>query len=93
MAIDQILTGSSASNPLLSARATTRQVCAAGAGNWSEPSTLAVGTMNLNANTVARVPMKMPQNCAMNWRLGCAPSRYPLLRSVSRSADERPRSR
>jgi len=34
------------------------------------------------------VPEKMPQNWAMNWRRGLAPSRYPDLRSLSRSALE-----
>src|SRR5581483_9529241 len=48
----------------------------------------AFGTKTVNASTVASVPTKTPTNCAMNCLRGFAPSKYPLLRSVSRSAEE-----
>ena len=59
-----------------------------GAGNWSDPRTLAVGTMTRKASTVATVPTKIPQNWARNCLRGFAPSRWPHLRPVSRSAEE-----
>src|SRR5665213_1688802 len=73
--IDQTLIGPRDSKPLLNAIATARQAWAAGAGNISEPSTLAVGTMTLNASTEATVPVKMPANCARNCLRGLAPSK------------------
>ncbi len=50
--------------PLLSATATAFQLWAAGAGNWSVPSTEASGTMILKQSTVTTVPTKMPANWA-----------------------------
>src|SRR5215813_514174 len=66
--------------------ATADQVWAAGAGNWSVPSTFASGTRTANVSTVTTVPTKMPENWAINCCRGFAPSRYPLFKSVSRSA-------
>ena len=50
-------------------------VWAAGAGNWSEPSTEALGTSTRKASTMATVPMKMPEAWARNCLRGLAPSR------------------
>ena len=44
MTMDQIFTAPSERTPCESADATARHVCAAGAGNWSVPSTFALGT-------------------------------------------------
>src|ERR1035437_9775689 len=50
--------------------------------------TEALETMIVNAKTLTTVPMKIPANCAMNCLRGLAPSRQPLLKSVSKSAAE-----
>jgi hypothetical protein len=88
MTMHQILTGGMVWSPLAMASATPFQVWAAGAGNWSVPSTEALGTSTRKAATVTRVPMKIPANCAISCFRGLAPRRYPLFRSVSRSAEE-----
>ena len=49
--ISHSLTGSSEDRPWPSAMATADQVWAAGAGNWSVPSTCALGTRTANAST------------------------------------------
>src|SRR5947207_7576203 len=79
---------SSEERPWPSAMATADQVWAAGAGNWSVPSTCAFGTRTANVSTLTTVPTKMPENWARNCCRGFAPSRYPLFKSVSRSADD-----
>ncbi len=49
MTMDQIFTGCRFESPRAMASATPFQVCAAGAGNWSVPSTEASGTSTLKA--------------------------------------------
>src|SRR5206468_12697076 len=58
--ISHSLTGSSEDRPWPSAMATADQVWAAGAGNWSVPSTSASGTRTANVSTLTTVPTKMP---------------------------------
>ena len=50
------------------------------------PSRAADGTISRKQRTVTIVPAKIPANWARNCLRGFAPSRYPLLRSVRRSA-------
>src|SRR6516225_380522 len=64
--ISHSLIDSSEDRPCPSAMATADQVWAAGAGNWSVPSTCALGTRTANVSTVTTVPTKMPENWARN---------------------------
>ena len=59
----------------INAFATADQTRAAGAGNWSVPKSEGFVTSSEKTITVTIVPMKMPENCAMNCLRGCAPSR------------------
>ncbi len=73
--IDHTFIGSQDVRPSAIASATAFQVWAAGAGNWSVPSTEASGTSTRKESTVTSVPTKMPANCARNCLRGLAPSR------------------
>ena len=74
------------SMPAESTFATATHVAVAGSGYLS--SAAAFGMSRYHAGTTASVPKRMPIACAMNCLRGFAPRRYPLLRSVSRSADD-----